>query len=203
MYKDINDYELLYLIAEKDENAYNSIYTKYSNMIKIQARKMYRKSKYLGISYDDIYQAGLYGLAMAINNYDEKEGVLFYTCANTFILREIQNLIHNHNRCKHNILSDSLSLNAEIDSDGNVVLDFIENQNNSIKEYYENLTINKLLDFKYELPFLHSLIYELRLNNFTNQEIATLLEIKYKTIDNALMNIKGKLKKQLNKIEVF
>lgn len=203
MYKDINDYELLYLIAEKDENAYNSIYTKYSNMIKIQAKKMHRKSKYLGISYDDIYQAGLYGLAMAINNYDEKEGVLFYTCANTFILREIQNLIHNHNRCKHNILSDSLSLNAEIDSDGNVVLDFIENQNNSIKEYYENLTINKLLDFKYELPFLHSLIYELRLNNFTNQEIATLLEIKYKTIDNALMNIKGKLKKQLNKIEVF
>ena len=157
MYKDINDYELLYLIAEKDENAYNSIYTKYSNMIKIQAKKMHQKSKYLGISYDDIYQAGLYGLAMAINNYDEKEGVLFYTCANTFILREIQNLIHNHNRCKHNILSDSLSLNAEIDSDGNVVLDFIENQNNSIKEYYENLTINKLLDFKYELPFLHSL----------------------------------------------
>lgn len=203
MYKDVNDYELLYLIAENDEVAYNSIYNKYSNMVKIQANKIYSKSKYLGISYDDVYQAGLYGLTLAIKNYNENEGSLFYTFANTFIKREMASCIRNHDRCKHNILSDSISLNKDIDEEGNVVQDFIESKDNSIKWYDEIENINKLLDFKYDLPFLYSLIYELRMNNFSNKEIAILLDIKYKTIDNAMRIIKCKLKKQLNKIEVF
>ena len=203
MYRDVNDYELLYLIAEKDEDAYNGICDKYNNMVQIQANKIYKKCKYLGISYEDVYQVGLYGLNKAINSFDEKEGVLFYTCASTYITREILTFIRNNDRYKHNILSDSLSLNTEIDTDGNIVLDFIENKNNNIKDYYENDTINKILDFKYELPFLHSQIYELRLNNFTNKEISILLNVKYKTVDNAVTSIKGKLKKQLNKIEVF
>jgi len=203
MYKNINDYELLYLIAEKDEDAYNSICTKYSNMVKIHANRIYRNSKYLGISYEDIYQAGLYGLTMAIKNFDENQGVLFYTCASTFITREMITFVRKNNRHKHNVLSDSFSLDTEIDADGTIMLDFIENKNNNIKKYYENDEIDKILDFKYKLPFMYSLIYELRLNNFTNQEIAVLLGVKYKFVDNALMTIKDKLKKELNKIEVL
>ena len=110
-------------------------------------------------------------------------------------------LVRNNSRNKHNVLSDSLSLNGEIDDEGNVMLDFIENNNNNISDYFDNDTINKLWDFKYDLPFVYSLIYELRLNNFNNQEIMTLLDIKYKTLDNALRNIRDKLKKRLNKIE--
>ena len=201
MYKDINDYELLYLIAEKDENAYNSICNKYENIVKMQANKMYKSSKYIGVSYEDIYQAGLYGLNMAINNFDENEGTLFYTCANTFVTREIVVFIRSHSRYKHNILSDSISLNTEIDDDGNIILDFIENKNNNIDDYCENDYLNTIIDFKYELPFEQSLIYELRINNFTNSEIAKLLSVKYKTVDNAMRSIKDKLKKRINKIE--
>ena len=50
---------------------------------------------------------------------------------------------------------------------------------------------------------LESKKYELKLNNFNNTEIVTLLDIKYKTLDNALFKLKRKLKKELNKIEVF
>lgn len=201
MYQDVNDYELLYLIAEKDEDAYNSICNKYENVVKMQANKIYKSSKYLGISYEDVYQAGLYGLNMAINHFDEKEGTLFYTCANTFITREMVVFIRSHSRCKHNVLSDSLSLDTEIDTDGNIILDFIENKDNNIKDFYESDSIKKIIEFKYELSFLHSQIYELRLNNFTNLEISILLDLKYKTVDNAMRSIKDKLKKRLNKIE--
>lgn len=83
MYKDINDYELLYLIAENNEVAYNNIYDKYDNIIKIEAKKYYRKCKYLGFSLEDLYQVGLYGFGLALSNYIEQEGVLFYTYANT------------------------------------------------------------------------------------------------------------------------
>lgn len=202
MYKDVNDYELLYLIAEKDEIAYNDIYSKYSNMIKIEAKKFYKKCKYLGVSLEDIYQAGLYGFSLAINNFNENEGVLFYTCANTFITREIQTFIRNNSRQKHNVLSDSISLDKDIDEDGNTIGDFIDNGIDFVVQYDDNQGARQLLDFKHDLPFLHALIYELRLNNFCNKEIAILLDVKYKTVDNAVTSIKKKLKKELNKIEL-
>ena len=195
MYKNINDYELLYLVAENDEVAYNDLFSKYDNMIKIESKKFYRKCNYLGISLDDIYQAGLYGFSLAIDNFDEKEGVLFYTYANTFIIREIQTLLRNHSRNKHLLLSESVSLDKEIDDEGNLFSLFIDNGVNIVTQYEDHISQKDLLNFKYELPFLHSLIYELRLNSFSNIESARLLDIKYKTVDNAITSIKSKLKK--------
>lgn len=202
MYKDINDYELLYLVAENDEAAYNDLFSKYDKMIRIEAKKFYRRCDYLGISLDDIYQAGLYGFSLAIDNFDEKEGVLFYTYANTFIVREIQTLLRNHGRYKHALLSQCVSLDKEVDDEGNLLSLFIDNGVNIVNQCEEHLIQMNLLNFKYELPFLYSLIYELRLNSFNNKEISELLGIKYKTVDNAIMSIKNKLKKELNKIEL-
>lgn len=203
MYKNINDYELLYLIKEEDEYAYNSMYLKYSNVIKKLASKIHKNISYLGISYDDIYDAGLYGLSKAIKDFDDNSDVLFYTCANTYILREISSFIRGHSRYKHSVLSNSVSLDKEIDNEGNTIIDLIENSDNNIKNYLEHEKCKKILDLKYEMPLLYALIYELKLNDFNNTEIVTLLDIKYKTLDNALFKIKRKLKKELNKIEVF
>lgn len=203
MYKNVNDYELLYLIAENNESAYNDIYSKYDNMVKYEASKFYKKSKYMGISAEDVYQAGLYGLNLAINNFDEHEGTLFYTCANTFIIREIQTFIRNNSRQKHNLLSDSISLDKEIDEDGDTICSLLDTGINVLKEYDNYSIQKKLVDFKYDLPFVQSLIFELKLNNFSNREIAALLDVQYKTVDNSLLSIRNRLKKELNKIELF
>lgn len=202
MYKNINAYELLYLISENDEEAYNSLYKKYGEMIKIEAQKIYRSYRYLGISWDDLYQAGLYGLNSAIKNFDEHKGVLFYTYVKTFVKHEFQTFIRNHSREKHNILSNSISLDKEIDDDGNCIDSLIENKVNNIDEFYANEHVKQILDFKYDLSFLHSLIYELKINNFTNKEISILLNLDYKKVDNAISSIKNKLRKKQNIIEV-
>ena len=52
-----------------------------------------------------------------------------------------------------------------------------------------------ILMLKHDLPFSQSLIFELKLNNFSNREISQLLDIKYKTIDNAVTSIRNKFKK--------
>lgn len=202
MYKNVNDYELLYLVAENDEDAYNDIFKKYKQMVHIEANKIYKKCGYLGISIDDFYQAGYYGLCMAINNFDEQMGVLFYTYANKYIVRELQTLIRDNSRYKHSILSDGVSLNMEIDEEGNTLDILIAGEKDIINKYEETIKYKKIIDFKYSLSFLYSLIFELRMNNFNNIEIANLLDIKYKTVDNAIMSIKNKLKKELNKIEL-
>lgn len=202
MYKNVNDYELLYLISESDEEAYNSLYKKYGEMIKMEAKKLYYSYRYLGISWDDIYQAGLYGLNSAIKNFDEHNGVLFYTYVKIFVKHEFQTLIRDHSREKHNVLSNSISLDKEIDDDGNCIDSLIDAKVNNIEEFYANERMKRILNFKYELSFLNSLIYELKINNFTNKEISILLDLDYKKVDNAIHSIKNKLRKKQNVIEV-
>jgi len=203
MYKDLNDYELLYLISEKDENAYNDIYFKYSELVKKETNKIYRKCKYLGISKEDVYQAGLYALARAIDSFDEYGGVLFYTYASTFIVREIQTFIRDSSRNKHNLLSDSVSLDKEIDDEGTTLSSFILGNEGANKNFDVYSKSKCILDLRYCMPDLCSQVFELRLNNFCNKEISILLDIKYKTIDNTISKIKNILKKEINKIELF
>ncbi len=202
MYKDVNDYELLYLIRESNEEAYNNMYDKYNNIVKIEANKYYKKIPYMGISYEDIYQAGLYGLEMAIRYFDEKTNTLFYTFASTFIKREILTFIKNCSRNKHNILSQSVSLDTPIGDD--VVLEeLIPSLGNSIDDYYDSYKNRAILDLKYELPSFQAQVYELKLNHFSNKEIAILLDVPYKTVDNSITSIKRKLRNSKGLIEVY
>lgn len=197
-YSDINDYELLYLVSESDEDAYNKLYAKYSGFIKSLTQKYLKKCKYLGVDFDDIYQIGCYGLSLAINHYNENNEALFYTFASIFINREIQTFIRNISRKKHNVLSDSISLDKEIDENGNTLECFFSSSQNSMNSFFEIQNSMDVLMLKHDLPFLQSLIFELKLNNFSNKEISQLLDVKYKSIDNAVTSIKNKFKK--NKI---
>lgn len=203
MYKNINDYELLYLVSENNEEAYNDIYSKYSEIVKIESNKLFSKCKYLGVSKEDLYQAGLYGFDRALNNFSMDEGTLFFTYAKTYISRELQTFIRDKSRNKHNLLSDCISLDMEIDDDGNNMFDLINNNENTSSFYESYINCKKILDLKYCLSSFDSLVFELRLNNFNNQEISILLDTKYKTIDNSLRKIKNIIKKELNKIELF
>lgn len=201
MYNGDNDYELLYLISEKDEFAYNELHNKYNRLIKSIAKKIYNNSKYYGFELDDIYQAGLCGFYTAVDSFDEKQGVLFYTYAISIVTKEMITFIRNYNRDKHNVLSDSISMNKQVDDDGNSIEDFITSYENRSDKFHDFELLKRLMDLKYELPFLHSLVYELRVNNFSNIEITTLLDIGYKKLDNILRDIKDKFLKKINLIE--
>lgn len=197
MYNEDNDYELLYLIGENDEDAYNELNNKYNRVIKNIAKRIYNNSKYYGFELDDICQIGSYGLYKAVEMFDEKQGVLFYTYAISVITKEIMTFIRNYSRDKHNILSDSTSMNKQIDDDGKSMENFIVNCDN-ISDDFNNFEISKkIIDVKHDLPFIHSLVFELRLNNFSNKEITILLDIGYKKLDNILRYIKAKFEKKL------
>jgi len=202
MYKEDNDYELLYLISEKDECAYNRLYNKYNRLIQIMASRMYRNFRYMGFSEEDVYMAGLYGFYSAIDSFNEKDGVLFYTCAMSFITNEMLSFIRDNTRNKHNVLSTSISLNSEMDGGNKQLLDFIS-VNDITSNVYNQIQLKNILDLKYDLPILHSLIYELKFNQFTNKEIGMLLDISYKRIDNIIRDIRNKIKKRINTIEEF
>lgn len=197
-YSATNDYEVLYLISENNEDAYSYIYEKYKPFIKKNAYSLYRKYKNTGIEYDDLIQEGMYGLSEAIKKYDINEGNMFYTLAVLCIKREMERLIIKSIRNKQNILNFAYSLEEEIAETGLILQDIIYDDTKNTDYCFFLLENTKtLLELKYDLKDKYAPVYELKINGFTNKEIAELLELKYKDVDNYLRSIKNTLRKKL------
>ncbi len=195
-YREINDYELYYLIKEKDEYACDIMYKKYKPLIDKYARQYYKKYKDFSIEYDDLFQEGMIGLSGAIETYDESKNALFYSYALLFIKRRIEHYIKSATRCKHQVLNEALSMSLEYGDTNTSLGDFLCREEQSSIDLVIDAGVSKrILDFKYLLKDKHACVYELRLNNFSNREIAHLLDIDYKAVDNSLRAIKEKFDK--------
>lgn len=192
-YKNFNDYELVYQVRENDDVAYNTILEKYSHVLDMYAKKYLHINYNVGLEYDDLYQEGLYGLLSALNNYDPDD-TLFFTYASLCIKREMERLVVSHKRNKQMILNSAISINEVINVDSEITLeDIIPSKVILEDQYISKVTYNELVEFKYQLEFVDSLVYELRINSFSISEIAKLLDLTYKSVDYRL----GKIRKQL------
>ena len=194
-YKNLNDYELIYQVRENDEVAYGLLMEKYSNLVRILAKKILKNNKNLGLEYDDLYQEGMVGVIKALNDYNS-DNTLFFTYASLCAQREMDRIIKYHKRKKIMVLNDSISLNMCINKDPNCTLeDFIPSEYNLEKNYENIEEFNKLMDIKYDFDLLDSSIYELKLNGFSTREIATLMELSYKAVDYRLRKMRKKILK--------
>ena len=203
MYKDYNDFELLYLIGESNEEAINYIYDKYKPIVDMKVKKFIRYGKKVGLEYSDLFQEGMIGLSESIENFKSKKDVQFSTFANICIERQIYSALTKAGRKKHNILNDSLSLDNSVNDDNTILSDFIFDKtsdpsmfiesNESKKELYKQLS-ELLTPFEKE-------VFNLKISNFEYKEIAMLLNKSYKSIDSAIQRIRIKVKNILENIK--
>lgn len=197
-YKGVNDYELLYLVGESNEEVYNSIYAKYKPLIHRMAKTLCESYKSALVEYDDLFQEGMYGLNNAIKSFNGKSGSLFYTLAKLCISREMNGYIAKMLRGKNMILSSAVSFDAPISKNGFVVEDTLYSHDDSVELQFESIEMEKyILDLKYELKDEYMPVYELKLNGFSNAAIATLLDLRYKDVDNYLRSIKKTLRRKI------
>lgn len=190
-YKDINDYEIIYMIRENDsEDAEKVIYDKYLPLIKDLANKYFAKLKNI-CEFDDLIQEGYIGLGSALQSYSDKYNALFYTFASICIERQIKNYC----RRMLNKKSESLNNYVSLDEDEGVSC-FIEDSSMKPDRLLENCeSIKYMKDFKNSLDIKYSTVFELRYNGFTYKEIAQLLDITLSTVDGRLSKIKRLLQK--------
>lgn len=197
-YKGVNDYELLYLVGENNEEVYNSIYAKYKPLIHKMAKTLCENYKSALVEYDDLFQEGMYGLNNAIKNFNGKSGSLFYTLAKLCISREMNGYITKMLRGKNIILSSAVSFDTPISKNGFVVEDTLYSHDDSVEFKFESIEMEKyILDLKYELKDEYMPVYELKLNGFSNAAIANLLDLRYKDVDNYLRSIKKTLRRKI------
>jgi RNA polymerase sporulation-specific sigma factor len=201
-YKDYNDYELLYLICEQNEDAYEILYKKYRPVVEIKAKKYYRYACNKGLDYNDLVQEGLIGLSEAIRDFKINKNVRFSTFANLCIDRQISTALLGANRKKHKILNESLSLNEAYANNDTVLMDFIDDKGENDPSNYiiqveaESETYNRI---KQELTEFEKQVFDLKVKGFDYKEISTLLGKSYKSIDCAIQRIKSKFRKILNR----
>ena len=187
-YKTINDYELIYLVNENNEDAFNIIFKKYENLINKYANYYYNNYKQKGINKDELNQEGKIGLYMALKTFDTLRNIKFYTLALSFIKKYMLNYIRMSLSHKNQIISGSVSLdNIDIKEKNNVALEIEEKELTKL-----------LITFKNDLSFYEANIFELKYNGFKYDDIAKIMDMTKKQIDNKLLKIRKAFKNYLH-----
>ena len=184
-----NDYELVSLAQEGNEEAIDIIYKKYKPIIVKKSKNAILYASHHGIDINDIMQEGYIGLDEAIKGFSQDDKATFYTFANLCIDREIVNYLRKTTRGKNKLLNEAVAIDEGLENvisdDMDIESSFIlrDNEKKFMTEIYEELT-------KFEKE-----VFDLKIKGYNFEEIANILDRDIKSIYNTFHRIKQKSKK--------
>ena len=204
-YRDWNDYELISLAQEHNEDAVNILHEKYQPLINKKSRKFFKYLQNKGVELSDLIQECTIGFEEAIQNFNSSEDVSFYTFANVCMDRQLMSELTRQNRDKYKFLNEAVPLETiNEDNDTSNLIDFIQDNTNNpelgllfdeeFKELYAKISK--------QLTELEECVFKLKLQAFSYKEIADILDKDEKSIDNAIQRIKTKIK-NMDKSNLF
>lgn len=188
MYRDLNDYEILYLVKENDDIDYAILYEKYRPLVYKIALKYKTIFKTFGYELDDLMQIGYMSLFNAIKHF-ESDISLFYTYSLNVIEYGIINEIRKNNTNKRKVLNDSISYDVLVPNTNLSYIEIIPDTKENIYDINDNY--EELIVFKNTLPFMVSCIFELKYEGFSDEEISLLLDISLKEVRKGIKLIKS------------
>ena len=174
MYRDLNDYELLYYVSDSDD--FEVMVLKYKPLMNKIINKYLNITRKYGYEYDDLYQICTYALYNTLKTYDENENNMFYTYLVKALENSIKNIIKENNRDKKKSLNESISYNSVIPNTDITYLELFPDY--SIKPYDEELNrYQEYIDIKNSLSFNLACVFELMIDGYTSKEIKKLMEL--------------------------
>lgn len=186
-----NEYELVYLAQDGNEDAINLIYRKYKPIVVKKSKNAIVFASHHGVEINDIMQEGFIGLDEAIRNFLQDTDATFYTFANLCIDRQIANYLKKMTSGKDRILNEAITINDSLEKTMRDATDiekyFVGRDNN--KEI-ANLIREKLTPFEKQ-------VFDLRLKGYSFEEIANILNKDMKAIYNTFFRIREKIKKNI------
>ncbi len=203
-YKDLNDFELVSYVADNEEVT-DFLFEKYRPLISSLAKKLYKANQNIGLDYNDLVQEGMVGFSTAINTYSEHKDTLFFTYAKKCIESKMISMIVSASRLKHQILNNSLSMEAIDSEEFNNSLDKIIGDKTSNPEdiAIDNENLLELINsLNQEFTDFESQVFDMKKSGFNYREIAEVLDVDPKKVDNALQRIKAKVRTYLKSKDV-
>lgn len=186
---ELNDYELVELAQDNNEEAINILYKKYEPIIKAKSKNALNYFKNKSIDVSDIMQEGFIGLDEAIKKFNQDSNSSFYTFVNICVDRQIFNYLKKNSSGKVKLLNEATYidevLEKKLSDDINIESDIVNNDFNKIliSNVYKKLTLfeKKVFNLKYE--------------GYSFEEIANTLDRDVKSIYNTFHRIKLKFQK--------
>ncbi|MCI8330528.1 MAG: sigma-70 family RNA polymerase sigma factor [Bacilli bacterium] len=192
MHENMNDNELLFLINENDEIAFETLIKRYETIINNVINKYKNKAINIGLEVKDLRQEGLVGLTTAVKTFSETKEASFRTYANILIERTIQDLIKSHDRIKYRSLNSAISLDTFSEEEQQSLYDVIDR--NEIAPELKMIDLENRKEIVKLLTPFELKVYELKLDGKTNKEMSSILEKNQRSIENTVQRIKTKLK---------
>jgi len=194
-----NDYELIYMVAENDEDAFSILYNKYYPLLKKYAGMYYQYYKSYGIEYDDLCQETYLAFDRAIRYYRDSEETLFYTFLCITIRSRILNYIKRFQSRKNSVHLDTLSLEQIYPGSDQCLGDYIENPyaENPEREFSLHQVSTQVKKFCLDLDDQTGQIFEMYWNGFSNSEISELLDIDFTKVISKLRRARRLLRNYL------
>ena len=197
MNKERNDYYRLLLLQAKagDNKSLDKLFDEFKPMVTRVARSYFLNDR----DQADLVQEGMIGLYKAFLNYDMTSETSFYSYAYTCVYRQIISAVRSSLNQKNAPLSAYLSLETQNeildDDDEEVELDF-PSQDLTPEQVYDLHEREKELyqEIKQHLSEFELKVLRLYLKGKSYKDIANQLDKNEKSIDNAIVRIKGKLK---------
>lgn len=185
MYKNLNDYEILYMIKEED-NSFECLYSKYYPLIYNYVRKYEEYFKRYGYDIDDLIQIGSITLYKTSILYNTSDNSLFYTYFKSSLKNALINEIRINKTLKKETLNNAFSYDVKINNSDISYIEVIPCKENKIDSELIKLIIN----FKNAMPYEMAWVFELFYNGYQINEIAVLLSKKISIIRKYLREIK-------------
>ena len=175
-----------------DENSFEVILEDVSPIIK----KLCGRYHHPSMDYNDIQQEALIALYQAIKDYRPERGN-FYSFVRLVVERRLNSTLRSASRLKHEILTNSLSLDKPLNEDNITLYDLVSDQVN-----YEDLILEDLIlgeeNIIERLPLSHleKTVLKLYLKYRSYTDIMAHTGQNYKSVDNTMSRIRSKLKKK-------
>lgn len=187
-----NDYELVCLAREGNEEATNIIYNKYKPIIVSKSKDMIVLANHHGIEISDIMQEGYIGLEEAIKGFSESDNTSFYTFAILCINRQIINYMRKTTGGKDKVLNEAVAIDETLEK---TIRDDFDTEFSLMYQEYEK---DIMVEIEKTLTEFENNVFKLKYYGYSFEEIANTLDRDIKSIYNTFHRIKGKIKKIIN-----
>ena len=192
-----NEYELLYLYRQNDEEAQQMMVNQYHRLIWSIVYKFQGAIHYMGISKDDLFQEGMLGLLEALDCYREELKVPFKNFACLCAERQMRSLIRKHSGQNYGIIANSISLDQSlVNEDSLMVKDTIASDDSSsdpVWSFYYRYNIEQLKEKMKDFSELEKQVMQYRYLGYTYKEIAQKCDVNFKLVDNTIQKLKRKV----------
>ena len=201
-YEQLTDEELLSLHRAGDARAEEALYARYKQIVRSKARMYFL----IGADREDIIQEGMIGLYKAVMDYQFDRQSSFRGFAELCITRQIITAIKAATRKKHAPLNSYISFNRSV-NEGETERPLIDVLTSTRISDPEEVLIGRenyaaVADsIEHSLSKLERNALGLYLYGYSYQQIADMLQITTKSVDNAIQRVKKKLEARLKELQ--